>query len=169
MPRRHEYAVQVSWIGAAEGPTSSYAGYSREYRIDIPGKPALRGSADPTFRGDPALHNPEEMLVAALSACHMLSYLALCARARISVVAYDDRASGSMTTAGGGGRFTEVVLRPRVVLEPGSDLAKARALHEEAHAVCFIANSVNFPVRHEAEVTGAESAAPAASERAKTG
>lgn len=152
MSQQHSYAVEVAWTGAAHGPTLSYAEYSREYRVEVAGKPALSGSADPTFRGDPKLHNPEEMLVAALAACHMLSYLALCARARIAVVAYHDKASGSMTTEGGAGRFTEVVLRPRVVLRAGSDIAKAQALHEQAHAVCFIANSVNFPVRHEADI-----------------
>ena len=158
MAHQHKYAVQVTWTGASAGPTVSYANYSREHRIEVEGKPALSGSADPTFRGDPKLHNPEDLLVAALSTCHMLSYLALCARARIPVVAYVDHAGGTMEMSGEGGHFTEVVLRPQVVLAPGSDVAKAEALHEQAHAVCFIANSVNFPVRHEAETTLAPAA-----------
>jgi organic hydroperoxide reductase OsmC/OhrA len=144
----HAYRTNLTWTGAARGPTSSYAGYSREYRVEFDGKPALRGSADPAFRGDPALHNPEEMLVAALSSCHMLTYLALCALAGIEVVAYTDSASGTMAETAGAGRFTRVVLRPQVTLA-GGDLEKARALHEEAHAQCFVAASVNFPVEIE--------------------
>lgn len=152
MSQQHDYRAHIVWTGAARGPTTSYDSYSREYRVEIAGKPPLAGSADKTFRGDPALHNPEDLLVVALSTCHMLSYLALCARARIPVVSYEDAASGTMVLQGGGGRFTEVVLRPRVVVAAGVDPDKARRLHDEAHHVCFIANSVNFPVRHEAEV-----------------
>ena len=117
------------------------------------GKPALLGSADPAFRGDASLHNPEELLLAALSSCHMLSFLALCVRARIPVVAYTDSASGTMSEkAPHRMGFTEVVLCPRVVIAKGADAGKAKALHEQAHQLCFIANSVNFPVRHEAEI-----------------
>jgi organic hydroperoxide reductase OsmC/OhrA len=153
MEKTHRYALSLQWTGASQGPTKSYGSYSREYRVEIPGKPALTGSADPAFRGDPALHNPEDMLLAALSACHMLSYLALCTRERIQAVAYTDAASGVMAEkAPQQVSFTEVVLRPRVTIAAGGDVAKAKALHEEAHRVCFIANSVNFPVRHEAEI-----------------
>jgi organic hydroperoxide reductase OsmC/OhrA len=101
------------------------------------------------FRGDPALHNPEDLLVAALSSCHFLSYAALCARTGVTVVAYEDDASGTMDRVDGVTRFTEVVLRPRVTVAAGSDADKARALHARAHALCFIASSVNFPVRNE--------------------
>lgn len=155
MARQHRYEAKLTWSGADQGPVREYAGYAREYRVEIPGKPALRGSADPGFRGDPALHNPEDLLVAALSACHMLTYLALCARAKVEVLAYEDEASGTMVLEGAGGRFSEVVLRPRVTVAPGSDLDRARALHEGAHDNCFIARSVNFPVRHEAQVSEA--------------
>ncbi|MEA2778924.1 MAG: hypothetical protein QOK29_468 [Rhodospirillaceae bacterium] len=154
MDKGHRYELQLNWTGASQGPTANYMTYSREYSVDIPGKPAFRGSADPAYRGDPALHNPEDMLLAALSACHMLSYLALCTKARIKVVSYQDAASGSMAEkAPHRIGFIEVVLRPRVAIAAGGDAAKAKALHEEAHELCFIANSVNFPVRHEAEIT----------------
>ncbi len=158
MPRgkAHHYAAKLIWTGAAAGPTSDYRSYSREYRVEFAGKPAMTGSADPAFRGDPALHNPEDLLVVALSSCHMLSYLALAALEGIQVVAYEDSASGTMQQEGRGGHFTEVVLRPRVLLAPGSDLARAEALHKAAHETCFIANSVNFPVRHEAAVSCSE-------------
>jgi len=145
----------VTWTGAEQGGTRDYKSYSREYRADFDGKPSITGSSDPAFRGDPALHNPEDLLVLALSSCHMLSYLALAALEGLEVVAYEDAASGTMQQEGRGGRFTEVVLQPRVRLAPGSDLTRAEALHEEAHRTCFIANSVNFPVRHEAEVVAA--------------
>lgn len=154
MGRDHSYEARVIWSGGAAGGTTSYAAYSREYRVEIAGKPPLRGSADPLFRGDPALHNPEELLVIALSTCHMLSYLGEAARAGLEVLGYVDRASGSMRLEGGGGRFTEVVLHPVVSVAAGSDLALARRLHERAHADCFIASSVNFPVRCDATVRG---------------
>ena len=156
MSKSHHYDLKLRWTGAAMGPTASYAGYSREYRIEIPGKPPITGSADPTFRGDPALANPEDMLVAALSACHMLSYLAVCALGKIKVISYEDAASGTMSEIGPQrSAFTEVVLRPRVVISADSDPAKAKALHDQAHKICFIANSVNFSVRHEPEISQA--------------
>lgn len=154
-PKDHHYQAKLTWTGAAAGGTRDYQSYSREYRVDFEGKPSLTGSADPAFRGDPKLHNPEDLLVVALASCHMLSFLALAALEGLEVVAYEDEAGGTMQQEGRGGRFTEVVLRPRVTLAPGSDPARAEALHEQAHATCFIANSVNFPVRHEATVAGA--------------
>jgi organic hydroperoxide reductase OsmC/OhrA len=154
----HRYAARLRWIGPAAGATTSYKTYSREYTIDADGKPALRGSADPHFLGDGSLYNPEDLLVAALSSCHLLSYLAECACARIEVVSYEDDAEGEMTLIDGVIRFREVVLRPQVAIADPSRIDEARALHERAHAVCFIANSVNFPVRHEAVVTVAQPA-----------
>jgi organic hydroperoxide reductase OsmC/OhrA len=152
MSRTHEFQATLRWTGADHGPTADYRSYARDYRIEIAGKPPLEGSADPAFRGDPARHNPEDLLVAALSACHLLTYLALCARASIPVVAYEDSASGTMALEGGGGHFTEVVLRPRVTLGAGADAAEARRLHAVAHGDCFIAASVNFPVRNEPDI-----------------
>ncbi|MCK6454378.1 MAG: OsmC family protein [Alphaproteobacteria bacterium] len=149
MAHTHRYRATLTWTGAAKGPTTDYESYSRECRIEIPGKPPLIASADPTFRGDPALTNPEDMLVAALVSCHALSYLALAARVRIPVLAYRDEATGTMDMKDGRIRFVEVVLHPRVTIAAGADAEKARALHHKAHDHCFIANSVNFPVRHE--------------------
>ncbi len=152
MAHEHRYEIKLTWTGAAQEPTQNYKSYSRAYQIEAPGKPPLAASADPAFRGDPALYNPEDLLVAALSGCHMLTYLAHCALQGIAVVAYEDQASGTMVQEGSGGRFTEVTLRPQVTVAAGGDLDKARALHEKAHADCFVANSVNFPVRIEAEI-----------------
>src|SRR3546814_4428842 len=107
----HHYDLRVTWTGAAAGGTRDYKTYSREYRADFPGKPSITGSADAAFRGDPSLHNPEDMLVLALSACHMLSYLALAALEGLEVVAYADNARGTMQQEGRGGRFTEEIGR----------------------------------------------------------
>lgn len=145
----HLFDCRLTWTGAAQGTTASYASYSRAYRVEFDGKPSLSGSAAPAFRGDGSLHNPEDLLMAALSACHCLSYLALAARAKVLVVAYEDAAHGRMALVDGVMRFVEVVLRPRVTLAAGSDEARAAALHEPAHEGCFIASSVRFPVRHE--------------------
>jgi organic hydroperoxide reductase OsmC/OhrA len=155
MAREHNYLVTTAWTGASEGPTRDYKGFSRTYRQVFGDKLELTGSADPTFLGDASLVNPEELLVAALSSCHMLSYLAWCALEGVQVVAYEDSAEGLMAEQHGAGEFKRVTLHPRVTVAPGTDMAKARALHEKAHDVCFIARSVNFPVEHEAEIQAA--------------
>lgn len=149
MTGNHVYHATTIWTGASQGATTSYDAYSREYIVTMDGKLCIVGSADPAFRGNPALHNPEDLLVSALSACHMLSYLALCARAGIRVLSYVDDATGYMQSEQGKTRFTEVVLHPRVTIEPEDNLEQAQLLHQSAHEVCFIANSVSFPVRHE--------------------
>jgi organic hydroperoxide reductase OsmC/OhrA len=148
----HGYDLALAWEGNEGSGTSSYTGYGRRFRLHIDGKADLLGSADPAFRGEPELHNPEELLLAAVASCHMLSYLALCARAGISVVAYADAAHGTLALTAAGGHFQEIVLRPRVTVARGSDAQAAADLHARAHDLCFIANSCNFPVRHQAEV-----------------
>jgi organic hydroperoxide reductase OsmC/OhrA len=152
---KHEFACRLVWTGARMGATSSYESYSRECRVDFEGKPSLRGTSAGVFRGDPGLPNPEDLLVASLSMCHFLSYAALCARKGIQVIAYEDAARGVMERAERTFRFTDVLLRPRVTVAAGTDLDAAMSLHEDAHRECFIANSVNFPVRHEPVVTAA--------------
>lgn len=150
MPRTHSYELTVTWTGAGAGGTVNYRDYGRDHQIEAEGLPPLPGSADPTFRGDPQRWNPEQLLLSALAQCHMLSYLSLCARGRVVVTAYTDEAVGTMVESGdGGGAFTEVVLRPRVTVAAPEMAERAAALHERAHRLCFIASSVNFPVRHE--------------------
>lgn len=149
MAKQHDYAVTVTWTGNTGSGTANLRGYERAHRIAAPGKPAIAGSSDPAFRGDPARWNPEELLLASLAACHKLWYLGLCAQAGVVVTAYTDTAEGSMVEeADGAGQFTAVTLRPQVTIAAGSDPARALALHAEAHAMCFIARSVNFPVHH---------------------
>ncbi len=152
---RHEYSARLTWEGNLGKGTATYAGYGRNYRISMPGKADLMGSADPTFRGAPDRHSPEDLLVASLSACHMLSYLAVCALKGVSVVAYTDDAEGVMTTSHGGatGRFESVTLHPHVAISGADKEALATELHKEAHEGCFIANSCNFPVTVEPVLT----------------
>lgn len=154
--QRHEYAVTVTWTGNQGGGTTSYRGYSRDHEISAPGKPVIAGSSDPAFRGDPARWNPEELLLASLSACHKLWYLHFCAVAGVVVLAYEDRAEGVMEMDDeGSGRFVEVVLKPKVTIKAGTYPEIARELHDNAHEKCFIANSVNFPVRCEPDIVEA--------------
>jgi organic hydroperoxide reductase OsmC/OhrA len=154
MTREHGYEVTVRWTGNTGLGTSGYRGYDRGHDVVAAGKPAIAGSADPAFRGDPARWNPEELLVVALSQCHMLSYLALCALGDVTVTGYEDTARGVMReSAGTGGRFTEVTLNPVVTVADESMVERAVELHAEAHRSCFIANSVNFPVGHTPTVT----------------
>lgn len=152
-PHAHEYAARLEWTGSRGVGTADYRSYGREYRIAIDGKPDLAGSADPAFRGAPGLHNPEDLYLAALSSCHMLAYLALCARQGVRVVEYADHATGTLVlNPQGGGSFESVTLRPRVVVADAADAARALALHDAAHAGCFIASSSKDIVRHEAVV-----------------
>ncbi len=152
----HSYELGLQWTGNTGTGTSHYREYARTYDVSAPGKPTLAGSADKTFRGDADRWNPEEMLVAALSACHLLSYLHQAAVAGVVVVDYFDEPRGSMATdAQGGGAFTEVTLHPTVVVADADMIEVAEGLHEPAHQKCFIASSVNFPVRHAPTVIAA--------------
>ncbi len=145
--RTHRYVAQVEWTGNDGVGTEGYGSYRRDHVIRVAGKPEIAGSSDPAFRGDGGRLTPEDLLVAALSACHMLWYLHLCAVNGIVVTEYADEAEGTMEEDGAdGGRFTEATLRPRVRISAG-DPDRAIALHAEAHARCFLANSVNFPIR----------------------
>jgi organic hydroperoxide reductase OsmC/OhrA len=153
MSTSHEYRAQLSWEGNLGTGTARYDGYARTWRVRMAGKTDLLGTADPAFRGDTDKYNPEDLLVASLGACHMLTYLALCAKYKISVLSYRDEATGVMkTTPDGGGAFESVTLHPAVEIADAAMHDKAVELHEKAHALCFIARSVNFPVLHEATV-----------------
>jgi organic hydroperoxide reductase OsmC/OhrA len=150
----HSFGVSVKWTGNTGEGTSRYTSYQRSHEISAEGKPSIPGSSDPAFRGDPTRYNPEELLVASLSACHMLWFLHLCADAGIVVTSYTDDAEGTMRLReDGGGHFELVVLRPAVTIRGGGDADLAQSLHARAHHLCFIANSVNFEVRAEPTVS----------------
>ncbi|MDD7962285.1 OsmC family protein [Microbacterium thalli] len=154
----HRYAVRAEWTGNRGAGTSGYRDYDRSVTLSIAGKPDLAASSDKPFRGDPARWNPEDLLVSALAECHLLSYLHACVSAGVVVVGYSDDATGVMREDGrGGGAFVEVVLHPRVVVADASMVDAAQRAHAQAHEWCFIANSVNFPVRHEPTIVVAGS------------
>jgi organic hydroperoxide reductase OsmC/OhrA len=149
----HAYAARVVWAGNTGEGTARYTGYGRDYRVQVAGKPDLAGSADPAFRGDGGRHNPEDLFLASISACHMLFYLSLCARGGVRVLAYEDQAQGTLRVdAGGGGRFEEITLHPRVTIEGEENAALALRLHDTAHELCFIARSCSVPIRHQPTV-----------------
>ncbi len=150
--KEHRYKVKMEWKGNRGEGTKTYSSYSRNHEITIPGKETILGSSDPSFRGDPSRHNPEELLVSAISSCHMLWYLHLCAVNGIVVNSYEDYAEGiMMEEKNGSGQFKEVVLWPKIEISSG-DISVARGLHTQAHEFCFIARSVNFPVICEPEI-----------------
>jgi organic hydroperoxide reductase OsmC/OhrA len=159
--KSHRYRVCVTWTGNRGSGTSGYRAYDRAHQVTVSGtgdadagpgrgpRP-IAGSSDPAFRGNPGSWNPEQLLTAALSQCHMLWYLHLCAAAGVVVTRYSDHAVGTMIEdADGGGRFTEAILRPQVTVSSPDMIEKATGLHRDAHEKCFIARSVSFPVRHE--------------------
>lgn len=154
--REHWYHARLRWDGNRGDGTSAYGGYSRNFSVHIAGKPTLLGSAHHAFRGDAGVHDPEEWLLAALAGCHMLAYLALCARRGVAVVGYEDAPDGTLVIDHeGGGRFDRVTLRPIVTVADPETESLACELHEGAHRQCFIASSVAFPVTVDATVRSA--------------
>jgi organic hydroperoxide reductase OsmC/OhrA len=159
--KQHTYEVQVDWTGNDGEGTKTYQGYRRDHSIACKGKPQIQGSSDPGFRGDRSRYNPEELLVASLSSCHMLWYLHLCSVNHVTVLDYRDAASGVLQEGNdGSGEFVQVTLRPTVKVSPGVEQARAFALHNEAHRLCFIARSVRFPVEIVPEIIEAALEAP---------
>lgn len=151
--KEHQYTLNLTWTGNQGKGTSSYRAYSRDHEISADGKVIIAGSSDPAFRGDSSKYNPEELLLASLASCHMLWFLHLCAENGLVVTAYQDQPKGIMVeTTDGGGRFQEVCLYPVVSLLDPAEKSMLDALHHRAHDLCFIANSVNFPVHCAAQL-----------------
>lgn len=148
MEKQHHFSATVTWTGNKGTGTSAYSAYGRNHTISIDHKHDILGSADPAFLGDQSRHNPEDLMLASLSSCHMLWYLHLCADAGVIVTHYTDSATAIMTQEGAYGAFTEVMLNPVVTVAEASMIDKANALHDKAHEHCFMARSVNFPVKH---------------------
>lgn len=151
--REHHHAVSVRWTGNTGEGTASFRGYRRANEISAAGRPAIAGDSDPAFLGEGIGYSPEELLVAALSQCHMLAYLHMCADSGVVVHSYTDDATGTMVQTGASGRFTEVVLHPVVTVADRSMVDKALAMHDSLHDACFVGASVNFPVRCEPSVS----------------
>lgn len=151
MAKEHEFIARIEWTGNRGEGTRSYRGYDRTWDIATAGKPVVHCSNDPLLGGDPSLPNPEDLLLSALSACHMLWYLHLASSAGIVVHGYADEPSGiGESTPDGAGRYVRATLRPRITLAAGADRARADAIHHEIHKYCLIARSVNFPISYEA-------------------
>lgn len=160
MAHEHSFRISTKWTGNTGKGTADYRSYRRDHEMTGPAKTApIAGSSDPAFRGDGSRYNPEELLVASLSACHLLWILHLCADAGIVITEYQDDAAGTMLLdSDGGGHFSQVVLRPRMTITDPARIGDAEALHARAHHLCFIARSVNFPVEHEPTVVSKDSA-----------
>jgi len=149
MNGQHKYDLTVKWMGNTGQGTSDYRSYERNHRVSIDKKADILCSSDPSFRGDETKYNPEELLVASISSCHMLWYLHLCSEAGVVVISYTDNATGTIhETKDGGGQFSEVTLNPFVIVSDKSMIAKANELHSRANKLCFIANSCNFLIQH---------------------
>jgi organic hydroperoxide reductase OsmC/OhrA len=157
MDKQHSYKLTIKWTGNTGQGTETYRSYERSYSILGEGKVEIAGSSDPHFRGDKTRYNPEDLLVASLSSCHMLTYLHLCAEAGVTVLAYYDHATGTMAeNAQGGGKFSEVMLNPVVTVSDDKMVQTANSLHKQANELCFISNSVNFKVSHNAVCKAAD-------------
>ncbi|MGZ3863872.1 MAG: OsmC family protein [Bacteroidia bacterium] len=149
MTKEHHYTANIVWTGNKGEGTKTYTSYDRNYTISVMNKPDINGSADIPFRGDGTKYNPEDFLLCSLSTCHMLWFLHFCADNGIIVTDYKDTPKGTMIqNAGGGGHFTEVILNPAVTITDASKTELANSLHAKANEKCFIANSCNFPVKH---------------------
>ena len=158
MTREHQYRLGVQWTGNQGSGTSNYRAYGRDHVVSAEHKPDLLGSSDPSFRGDVSRWSPEELLVVAVSQCHMLWYLHLCSTAGVVVTSYRDDPIGVMLEddgngTAGGGQFVVITLRPTVTVAETTMCAAAEDLHDQVGAKCFIARSLNFPVRHQARIT----------------
>ncbi len=157
-PHAHNFASRILWTGNRGTGTSGYRDYDRTWNIEVPGRPVIHCSNDPMLGGDPGLPNPEDLLISALSACHMLWYLHLASDAGITVLSYEDNPVGhGESQPDGSGRFLKATLRPEIETARGADLSRAAAIHQEIHRFCFIARSVNFPVMIEASFREADS------------
>jgi organic hydroperoxide reductase OsmC/OhrA len=149
--KQHNYSLTINWTGNKGEGTNGYKSYERSHEIVIDGKEIIKGSSDPAFLGDNTKYNPEELLLASISSCHMLWYLHLCSDAGVIVTNYLDDAKGTMIeTENGGGKFEAVTLHPTVTVKDISMVDKAMLLHTKANELCFIANSLNFKVGHQA-------------------
>jgi organic hydroperoxide reductase OsmC/OhrA len=147
--KQHLYQAKITWRGNLGSGTSGYRDYSRDHEIEVNDKVVIKASSDPSFRGNPDLHNPEEMFLSSLSSCHMLWFLHLCSAEGVIVTEYQDEAKGVMEEEKDGrGRFTKVTLSPRVTVKEERMAAKVDSIHSKANQMCFIANSCNFPIKH---------------------
>lgn len=153
--KQHTYQIELKWTGNKGRGTRTYMSYDRDFQISADHKKhIIEGSSDPSFRGDKTRYNPEDVFVSSIASCHMLWFLHLCTTKKIVVLDYVDKAEGIMTeTPDGSGKFKEVTLHPEILVDSPVDFSLIEQLHEKANAMCFIANSCNFPIHHKPSVT----------------
>nr|WP_314496451.1 OsmC family protein [uncultured Chryseobacterium sp.] len=152
--KEHHYRSKTEWTGNTGESTKNYRSYERSYTVSVDGKAEIKGSSDPAFLGNPELHNPEDLLLASVSSCHLLWYLHFCAVHKILVLEYVDFAEGTMAESeNGSGKFTGITLKPKILVAEEKMIEKAVELHQQANRYCFIANSLNFEVQHQPEIT----------------
>ena len=157
MAKQHDFPSKIVWTGNRGTGTSAYRAYDRTWDLAVDGKEVVHCSNDPLLGGDPGKYNPEDLLITALSSCHMLWYLHLCSEAGVTVTAYEDNPVGiGESEPSGKGRFLEAILKPKITITADSDADKAISIHNEIHNYCFIARSVNFPVKFEVEIVQEE-------------
>jgi len=146
MSQVHLFEADLRWTGQCHEADGKLK-LERRFTLQFAGKPALEGSSPAVFNGDDSRHNPESLMVSSLTACHHLTYLAICERSGVRIVSYEDRATGTLAIKDGKMRMVEVVLRPRVKIADAAQIERATSAHNKAHANCFISNSVNFEVK----------------------
>ena len=148
--KQHNYALKINWTRNIGSGTNSYKSYERSFEVSVDGKEIINGSSDSFFIGDKTKYNPEELLLASISSCHILWYLHLCAYDGIIVTSYIDNAEGIMVeNDNGGGKFEQVILKPVISVTENSMIEKAIIQHAKANKTCFTANSVNFRISHQ--------------------
>jgi organic hydroperoxide reductase OsmC/OhrA len=148
---KHLFKAELNWTSNKKQEEITSKFYSKSHQIKIEGKPILDVSAAKAFKGDPELYNPEDLLLSSLVSCHMMSYLYVCFQNGIEVLEYSDNAEATLEVLpNGSGRFTEVRLNPKVKISNPDKIELALNLHFKANQLCFIANSCNFPVLHNA-------------------
>ncbi len=150
MAKDHQYKTNLIWAGNKGSGTMDYRSYDRDFVVSINNKESFSGSSDSIFLGDQTKYNPEDLLLASVSSCHMLWYLHLCSKNEIVVLEYTDNAIGTMTENNdGSGKFSSILLKPEVIISKKEQIEQANSLHVEANKMCFIANSLNFSVEHQ--------------------
>ncbi len=150
----HEFNTQIEWTGNTGLGTETYESYERDYTLSSEGKEQILCSSAAGFRGDTNKYNPEDLFIASLSSCHMLWYLHLCADNGIKVLSYIDATEAKLAVfLNGKGFFQSITLSPKVVVENPEHIQKAIALHQKANKMCFLANSLHFPIKHNPTVT----------------
>lgn len=152
MASNHIFKATLNWKPKEGENTQNPRNYTRDHEVKITDKKLLQLSAAKSFRGDTNLLNPEDLLLSAITSCHMMSYLYVCSQNQVEILSYSDNSEGILEVVGDGGSFERVDLNPVVTIKNPKDIELAKELHTKANELCFIANSCNFPIHHKAKI-----------------